>query len=284
MTTNEVKVAAVQLSSGSDVALNVDSATDLVLKAADGGAQYIQLPEYFNYLGPEERYDAVAESIPGKTTSHFAEIARSRGVAIHIGSMLEQSQIPGRCFNTSVVIDQYGSIAAKYRKTHLFDVDVQGEVVYRKSDAISPGDELIVADVSGFCLGMSICFDLRFPELYRRLATNGAEVIAIPAAFAASTGRAHWSVLVRARAIENHAFVIAAAQVGTTAEGSAFFGHSMIVDPWGDVLAESLEEGEDVVVATIDLNEVLRRRAQISVLTLQRPALYDSLPSSVAGV
>jgi deaminated glutathione amidase len=284
MTTSAVRVAAVQLASGSDVQLNIETAADLVLKAADDGARYIQLPEYFNYLGPEERYSAVAETIPGKTTTQFAEIARSRGVAIHIGSMLEESQIPGRSFNTGVVIDENGSLVAKYRKAHLFDVDVQGEVVYRESDSITPGDELIVTDVSGFCLGMSICFDLRFPEMYRRLATNGAQVIAIPAAFAASTGRAHWNVLVRARAIENHAFVVAAAQVGTTAEGSSFHGHSVIIDPWGDVLAESLEEGGDVIAATIDLNEVMRRRSQISVLTLQRPALYDSLPNSVAGV
>jgi predicted amidohydrolase len=150
-----------------------------------------------------------------------------------------------------------------------------------ESNAIVAGRSMVVANLPGFQLGMTICFDLRFAELYRQLALNGATVLAVPAAFNATTGKAHWEVLVRARAIENHAFVIAAAQVGTTAEGIATYGHSMIVGPWGDVLAESKKDGPDVIVATIDLDEVTRRRSQIDVLQLRRPEIYDS-QSSIA--
>ncbi len=272
-----IDVAAVQLTSGSDPTKNVDAAIELVVSAADRGAKYIQLPEYFNYLGPAKGFAAVCETIPGPTTSRFAEVAKARGVTVHIGSMLERSPEEGRCYNTGVILDGNGLIAATYRKAHLFDIDVPGEVVQRESDAIVPGEQLVVVDLPGFRLGMSICFDLRFPELYRRLAVHGASVLAIPAAFNAVTGRAHWDVLVKARAIENHAFVVAAAQAGTTAEGIATYGHSMIVGPWGEVLAESFADGPDVLVATLDLAEVARRRSQIAVLDLRRPEVYDSL-------
>ena len=151
-------------------------------------------------------------------------------------------------------------------------------------DAIVAGDQLVVVKVAGLALGLSVCFDLRFPELYRQLAVHGANVLAIPAAFNALTGKAHWDVLIKARGIENHAFVVAAAQVGTTAEGVATYGHSMIVGPWGDVLGESTASGEDVVLATLDLDDVVRRRQQIDVLGLRRPDVYDSLESvEVAG-
>ena len=148
-------------------------------------------------------------------------------------------------------------------------------IVHRESDVIAPGDEMVVARLEGFTLGLSICFDLRFPELYRELALAGAEVIAIPAAFNAVTGRAHWDALVRARAIENLAFVTAAAQVGTTFEGISTYGHSLIVDPWGDVLAGSISDQPEVLVATLDLSEVARRRAQIAVMDSRRPDVYD---------
>jgi predicted amidohydrolase len=273
----KVAVAAVQLTSGSNPETNVDAAIVLIEEAVRRGAEYVQLPEYFNYLGPSRSFEAAAESIPGPTTLRLAQLARSHGVAVHIGSMLETSNAPQRFFNTSVVIDGTGEIAATYRKAHLFDIDVPGEVAHRESDLIVPGGQLVVAEVAGLRLGMSICFDVRFAEMYRKLALHGASVFSIPAAFAQATGRVHWDVLVRARAIENHAFVIAAAQVGTTAEGISTYGHSMIVGPWGEVLAESHEPGQDVLVATIDLGEVARRRSQIAVLDLRRPELYDSL-------
>ena len=271
----KLNVAAVQLSSGSDVARNVDEAERLINVAADWGAQYVQLPEYFNYLGPFSGFERAAETIPGPTTTRMTVLARSRGVTLHLGSLLETSTDKGKFFNTSVVIDPNGEIVATYRKVHLFDVDVPGAVVHRESDIIAPGDEMVVARLTQFDLGLSVCFDLRFPELYRALALAGAEVMAIPAAFNAVTGRAHWDLLVRARAIENLVFVVAAAQVGTTDEGIATYGHSIIVDPWGVVLAESLSEKPDVVVATLDLSDVQRRRGQIAVLDFRRPDLYE---------
>lgn len=280
VTEQKVIVAAVQMTSGSDPGTNVEAAIALVHEAAERGAGYVQLPEKFNFLGPLRDSRPAGEPVPGPTTDRIAALARSLGVTVHIGSMLETASTTDKCYNTSVLIDEKGEIAATYRKAHLFDIDVPGEV-QRESDVIAPGDQLVVAEVDGFSLGMSICFDVRFPEMYRQLALYGATVFAIPAAFTRVTGRVHWDVLVRARAIENHAFVIAAAQVGTTAEGISTYGHSMIVDPWGEVLAESFESGPDVLVATIDLAEVARRRSQIAVLDLRRPEFYNSLDRSV---
>lgn len=274
MTKSSVTLAVVQMASGTDVESNVSAALELCERAADQGATYVQVPEYVTYYGSARGFAAAAETVPGLTTKRFAEFAARRGVAVHIGSLLERTPQAGRFFNTSVLIDRSGEVVAVYRKTHLFDIDVPGEVAYRESDAIVAGDDVVVADVEGFTLGLSICFDVRFPELYRRLARDGASVMAIPSAFAAATGQFHWEVLVRARAIENHAFVVAAAQVGTTSEGLASWGHSMIVGPWGEIIAESHADGPDVLVATLDVDDVARRRAQIGVLTLRRPHLY----------
>jgi predicted amidohydrolase len=271
----ELRVAAVQLSSGSDASRNVDEAERYVNEAADQGARYVQLPEYFNFLGPFSGFASVAEPIPGPTTNRMAKLAKSRDLTLHLGSLLESSPVEGKFFNTSVVIGPTGEIVATYRKIHLFDVNVPGEIVHRESDVIAPGEEMVVARLEGFELGLSVCFDLRFPELYRGLALAGAEVIAIPAAFNAVTGRAHWDLLVRARAVENHVFVIAAAQVGTTAEGIATYGHSLIVDPWGVVLAESIGDTPEVVVTNLDLSDVGRRRSQIAVMDFRRPDVYQ---------
>jgi predicted amidohydrolase len=271
----ELKVAAVQLSSGSDVSSNMDEAESLVIEAADQGAQYVQLPEYFNFLGPFSGFEGAAETVPGPTTSRMAELAKSRSLILHLGSLLERSPEAGKFFNTSVVIGPTGEIVATYRKIHLFDVNVPGAIVHRESDIIEPGEEIVVASFQEFALGMSICFDVRFPELYRKLALAGADVIAVPAAFNAVTGRAHWDLLVRSRAIENHSFVVAATQVGTTTEGISTNGHALIVDPWGEVLAESTTDKPEVVTATLDLSEVARRRAQISVMDFRRPDVYE---------
>jgi deaminated glutathione amidase len=276
VTGTTITVAAVQLSSGTDVTSNVETALGLIHEAAERGATYIQLPEYFNYLGPAKDQPSVAETIPGPTIEKIIDLAKERHVVIHVGSLLEKSSDKTKSFNTSVLVDRDGTVKAIYRKIHLFDIDVPDAHTQKESNVIVPGQSVVVADLATIKLGMTICFDLRFPELYRMLAVNGATVFAVPAAFNATTGRAHWEVLVRARAIENHAFVIAAAQVGTTAEGIATYGHSMIVGPWGDVLVESKKDGPDVIVATIDLEDVARRRSQIDVLQLRRPEIYDS--------
>jgi deaminated glutathione amidase len=271
----ELTVAAVQLSSGSDTSRNVEEAERLVEEAADKGARYVLLPEYFNFLGPFSGFERAAESVPGPTTTRMAQLAQSRALTLHLGSLLEESPVKGKFFNTSVVIGPSGEIVATYRKIHLFDVNVPEAIVHRESDIIAPGDEMVVAQLTDFSLGLSVCFDVLFPEPYRALALTGAEVIAIPAAFNAVTGRAHWDLLVRARAVENHVFVVAATQVGTTAEGIATYGHSLIVDPWGEVLAESTGDEPEVVIATLDLRDVARRRAQIAVMDFRRPDIYE---------
>jgi predicted amidohydrolase len=278
-----VTVAAVQLSSGVDTKHNVEQAIALVNEAADRGATYIQVPEHFNYLGPSRGFGDVAEPIPGPTTTEMADVASARGVTLHLGSLLERSPTQGKFYNTSVVIDATGDIVATYRKIHLFDIDVPGAVVQRESDVIEPGRELVIVNVAELRLGLSVCFDVRFPELYRELAGSGADVLAVPAAFNAVTGRAHWEILVRSRAIENHAFIVAAAQVGTTNEGIATFGHSLIVDPWGEILAESTSDGPDVITAVLDLDEVTKRRQQIAVMDFRRPDLYSEAVHVVEG-
>jgi predicted amidohydrolase len=274
--TREVRVAAVQLASGPIPEENVERATSLVRRAASEGARYVQIPEYFNYRGPTKRYHSVAESVPGATTAVMGALSRELGITLHVGSLFEQAPMPEKSFNTSIVIAPSGDVVATYRKVHLFDVNVPGGVEHRESKNIAPGDRPVVAEVEGFSLGMSVCFDVRFPELYRALCLAGATVLAVPSSFAVSTGRVHWATLLRARAIENEAYVIAAAQAGTTSEGVSSYGHSMIIDPWGEVLAESTIDGEDVLVAAIDLDEVARRRSQIAVFELRRPDVYDN--------
>jgi deaminated glutathione amidase len=271
----QLNVAAVQLSSGSDVARNVNEAERLVNDAADLGATYIQLPEFFNVHRRFPGFESAAETVPGPTTTRMAALAKSRGVTLHLGSLLEVATVTGKFFNTSAVIGSDGEIVATYRKIHLFDINVPGAVVQRESDHITPGDDIVVARFEDFSLGLSICFDVRFPELYRALALAGADVLAIPAAFNATTGLAHWDLLVRARAVENHAFVVAATQVGTTDEGIATYGHALIVDPWGEALAEARSDGPEVVMATLDLGEVERRRDQIAVMDFRRTDVYE---------
>jgi predicted amidohydrolase len=269
-----LQVAALQMRSGTDKALNVATAIELVHAAADQGATYIQLPEYFNLYGPARHYEGVAESVPGPTTDQMADVARARGVSVHLGSLLETSPYERRSYNTSVLIGASGDILATYRKAHLFDIDVPGEVTFHESAAIAPGSQLVLAPLGRFVLGLTICFDVRFAEQYRALALRGATVFSVPAAFSAVTGPAHWQVLLRARAIENHAFVVAATQAGTTDEGLATYGHAMIIDPWGEVLAETRTDQPEVVLASIDPDEVTRRRREIDVFALRRPVLY----------
>jgi predicted amidohydrolase len=277
VSTDEIRVAAVQLTAGAQPTANVDRAVEMVRRAAHEGATYVQLPEYFNYRGPASKYRDVAESIPGPTTSLFADVAKDLSIVVHVGSTFERSPYPEKSYNTSVVLGPGGDILATYRKGHLFDVHVPGEVEHQESRSIAAGDQLVTVDIPGFRLGLSVCFDLRFAELYRQLALHGATVLAVPSSFAVATGRVHWKVLLRARAIENAAYVIAAAQAGATEEGVSSYGHSMIIGPWGEVLAESEVDGEDIIYATVSGDEVARRRSQIDVWSLQRPELYESL-------
>ncbi len=268
-----MRVAAIQMTSGSDVARNEEAIFRLVERASDQGATYIQLPPHATYAGPRSCFYAAAKTLDDRFVRQRGLGARGRGATLHLGSMLEPAP-HGRFFNTSVVIGPRGGVVGVYRKTHLFDASPPGGEAYLESESITPGEELTVVTCGEMTLGLSVCFDVRFGELFRTLALAGANVFAVPAAFSARTGPAHWEVLVRARAVENHAFAIAAAQVGTTREGLATHGHTLIVGPWGEVLAESTSDGEDVVIAELDLAEVTRRRAQIEVLRLRRPEVY----------
>ena len=266
------------MTTGANAAANLEQATALVHHAADRGATYIQLPEYAAFWGPERLLRGGAQTLDGPFITAMATIARERDVTVHVGSFLEQGD--GVLRNTSVVLHPSGQRAV-YRKLHLFDVEIPDGIVYRESALITPGHEMIVNVAASLTLGLTICFDLRFPELYRALSVAGANVLCVPSAFSAVTGPAHWDVLLRARAIENGAFVLAAAQAGTTPEGVSTHGHALIVDPWGTALAESSTDGPEVLVATIDLDVVEDRRRHINTLALRRPALYNGVVTRV---
>jgi deaminated glutathione amidase len=264
---SRLRVALVQVAADQDVAANLDRAAALVRQAGAERPALVALPEMFHYRGPLAGFRESATEIPGSVTAPFAALARELNTWILLGSIAERSTDPLRPYNASVLLDPAGGVAAVYRKTHLFDVSIEDGPSDRESARITPGDRTVVALMQGAAeeadvrLGMSICFDLRFPELYRELTADGAVVIAVPANFTEATGRDHWEVLLRARAIENGAFVIAPAQCGIGA-GIPTHGRSMIVDPWGTVIAQA-PDGPGIVVADLDLDKVAAVRRQL---------------------
>jgi predicted amidohydrolase len=265
-------VAAVQLDATGDVAANLDRATALADEAADRGARLITLPEYLHFRGSDAGFRASAAPIPGPLTDPFAALARRRGVWILVGSVAETSDDPDRPYNTSILVGPDGEIAARYRKVHLFDVAVDRGPVDTESARVSAGEAPVCVDVDGVRLGLSICYDLRFPELYRTLALAGAEVLTVPANFTERTGRDHWEVLLRARAIENGAWVVAPSQIGGP-PGQPAYGRSMIIDPWGTVVAQA-SDAPGVIVADVETDRVAAVRRQIPVLANRRPEAY----------
>ena len=239
----QLRVAAVQICSTDDQARNLVRCRELTAAAAADGAQLVVLPEGFAFLGRSERDKlAVTEDLDGDgpVASALRELAARHGVWIVGGGTPER--VPGdpaHAYNTAAVIDPRGALVARYRKIHLFDVDIPGGAVARESDATAPGHDLVVVELGGARVGLSICYDLRFPELYRRLVhDHGAELLLVPAAFTAHTGAAHWHLLLRARAVENQAWVVAAAEWGRHNDKRQTYGHSLIVDPWGTVVDE----------------------------------------------
>jgi predicted amidohydrolase len=264
---------AVQMSSQADVGANLDRAAAWIGEAARRGARAVLLPENFAYLGDEAGRRAVAEEIDtgeprGPILRRLAEIARAHGVHVLAGGMPERSADPDRPYNTCAVVGPDGRVAAKYRKIHLFDVDL-AERTYRESTTTSPGADPVTVEAAGVRVGLSICYDLRFPELYRALSTAGAEALVVPAAFTVTTGKDHWHVLLRARAIEAQAYVIAAAQWGRHPGGRMTYGKSAIVDPWGEVIAQA-SEGEGVITATVDRGYLARVRETLPSLRHRR--------------
>ena len=270
----QLRVALVQLEAKDDVDANLAKAAAMADEAARD-ADLVVLPEYVQYRGSDDGYRASARPIPGPTTAAFADVARRNGVWVLAGSHAESSGDPRRPYNTAVLFDRDGRLAARYRKLHLFDVAVDDGPADTESARVAPGDRAVAAMVDEDRLGLSICYDLRFPELYRALALAGADVLAVPAVFTARTGRDHWEVLLRARAIENGAWVIAAAGCGPGGPGAIpAWGHSLVVDPWGRVVADG-GEGEGIVRADLDLDAVTAARRQIPALANRRP---DALP------
>jgi deaminated glutathione amidase len=272
----EMRAAAIQLNSTADKGRNLDVAEGLVREAAADGAELVALPEKWNVLGDRGVLLEGAEPLDGQTITAARSWASELGIHLVAGSIAER--VPGqeKSFNTSTLIGPDGELLARYRKIHMFDVDVGG-VSYRESDGEEPGQEIVAAAVSGplegVTIGMTVCYDLRFPELYRILAVRGATVITVPSAFTHETGKDHWEVLLRARAIENQVFVVAPNQVGEAPPHYNSYGHSMLLDPWGVVLAEA-PDTECFVAADLDLELEQRVRTTLPSLANRRPQTY----------
>ena len=266
-------VSLVQMNSGDDKDVNIREALDGIDRAAATGARLVALPEVWTYLGDPSGNRDAAEPIPGPLTDRLAERARRHGIYLHAGSIFEREEGEPRLFNTSLVFDPHGEIVARYRKIHLFDVDLDADTAYRESDTIAPGDEIVTFALDGLTVGLSICYDLRFPELFRILALSGADVIVVPAAFTMATGKDHWEVLLRARAIENTLHILAPAQTGQHPPGLWCHGRSMVVDPWGVVLAQA-GDTPGVISATLDFGHQVGVRRQIPSLANRMPDRY----------
>ena len=267
----ELRVGAVQMRAGGDLMTNLQTCGALTAEAAADGAQLVVLPECFAFLGRGEGDKlAIAETLEHRTgpvMTMLRDLATKHGVWMIGGGTPEV--VPGdakRTYNTAVVIDPRGNLSARYRKIHLFDVDIPGGAVLKESDATAPGEDLVVIDIAGAPVGLSICYDVRFPELYRKLTKDmGAQIVVVPAAFTAHTGAAHWHTLLRARAIEDQLWVVAPAQWGTHNDKRESFGHTLVIDPWGTIVGERAD-GDGVVVATLDSATIDKRRTQMPCL------------------
>jgi deaminated glutathione amidase len=263
-----MRVAVCQVNSREDRDHNLTVARDLLERAAAAGADLAVLPEYVDYLGPGKTAPD-PESADGEFAQFFARAARELGIWVHAGSFHESGPDEEHTFNTSLVFSPQGELAASYRKIHLYDVEIAGRVSYQESRTVAPGDKAVVAEIAGVATGLSICYDLRFPELYRQLAIDGARILVVPAAFMMHTGRDHWEVLLRARAIENQSYVVAAGQIGDHEPNRTCFGRSMIIDPWGTILAQA-PDTVGIVTADVDLDRLELVRSELPSLANRR--------------
>ena len=267
---SETLVAAVQLRATADREDTKRRALELVARAAAEGAGFVATPENTDVIGPRRDKISGAEPLEGRFVSAFRESAAKHGLWLLLGSFAERVEGQEKVRNTSVLVGPTGDVVATYRKIHLFDAAPPDGVPYRESDVVVPGDEPVLADTPFGRLGLSICYDLRFPELYRRLSEGGATVLCVPSAFTVPTGRAHWETLLRARAIENLSWVIAPAQVGRHGEDRASWGHSLVIDPWGTVVADAGGEHEGLALATVDPAAETKARQMIPALDNRR--------------
>ena len=261
--------AAIQLAAGPDKTANLERAERLVRLAAARGANLAALPEVFNWRGKRADERAAAESLAGESITRMAVLARELGIHLVAGSITELAEGQPRNYNSSALLGPDGSLLAVYRKIHLFDVDLPGRVTIRESDAKLPGTQIVSAATAIGQIGLTVCYDIRFPELYRELVFAGTQIITVPSAFTFPTGEAHWEPLLRARAIENQVYIVAPAQFGPNVHGFNDYGNSMIVDPWGRVLARAADQ-EGVLVAPIDMEYLERVRRELPSLTHAR--------------
>jgi len=271
---DSLKVAIIQLCSKEDVDANLRQLQELIEQASAQGAEFIALPENCLWLSPDS--NAIAPHLfPDSAAFHaLRTLARANGIYLLIGSLPEASHEEGKVFNTSVLLGPNGDIEASYRKCFLFDVDLKGRESHLESERVTPGNDLTMGRVNGHLLGMSICYDLRFPELYRHLTEKGASMLSIPAAFTSTTGRDHWEILLRARAIENQCFVIAPDQWGHHGGKRRSYGRSMIISPWGIVLAQ-LPDGPGYAIAELKFEQLVKLRNELPCLTHKRNELFE---------
>ncbi len=270
-----MRVGLVQINSRHDKESNIARAEALIDEAASLGSQLVALPEFVDYLGPDPHLHGVPEAVPeGPTSQRFAAKARQHGIYLLGGSIHEATETPGKSYNTSVLYGPDGGVIALYRKIHLFDIDITGNVSANESSRILPGEDVVMGEIDGHQAGLTICYDLRFPELFRMHAVAGAEILFVPAAFTMFTGKDHWHTLLRARAIENQCYVLAPGQVGAhEPNDQKCYGHSVVIDPWGTVLADAPDK-ECVVTAEIDFDLQRKLRAQLPSLANRRPSAY----------
>ncbi len=264
-----MRVAVCQINSRNDRAANLKVARELLERAADGGADLAILPEYTDFLGHPSQEPA-GEDVSGSYATFFGQAARELNIWVHAGSYHEAGPDPDHTYNTSLVFGRDGKLAGAYRKIHLYDVEIPGRVAVRESARVAAGSQVVAVTIDGVRVGLSICYDLRFPELYRKLAVDdGATVLVVPAAFMMHTGRDHWEVLLRARAIENQCYVAAAAQIGDHDPGRTCFGRSMVIDPWGTVVSQ-MPDQVGVAFADIDAERLAGIRTQLPSLANRR--------------
>lgn len=270
--TKKLKVAAIQMTANDDKERNVALAVELVDIAVGRGAELIVLPEMFNCYASPDVMVRNAEAVPGYTTDIIAQKARECGVYIVCG--IYEKADDQRAYNTCVAIGQDGKVLGTYSKTHLFDIDVPGAITYMESDNVAPGKKITTLPIKDIQCGMAVCYDLRFPELFRVMALRGTMIFALPCAFTHATGRWHWDSLVRARAIENQTFLIAANQIGRHPNNIVSHGNSMILDPWGRVLAHASDD-DNVIVAELDLGVLASVRSEMPLFMQRREDLYS---------
>ncbi|MGR3311179.1 MAG: carbon-nitrogen hydrolase family protein [Candidatus Brocadiales bacterium] len=276
MSERKITVAAVQLNSGEDKEKNLKIACGLIDRATALGARVVILPEMFNCYTTMAAMVRCAENVNGPTINALTKKAKENKINIICGSIFEKAEKDGRAYNASVALNSEGEILEIYRKIHLFDVDISGQVTFKESQGVASGNKIVTVEIEGFTAGITICYDLRFPELFRTLTLRGAQIIFMPSAFTAATGRFHWEALLKARAIENQVYIVAANQFGTHPNGLKSYGRSMIIDPYGRVIAEAGTDGETVITSTLDMDLMENTRKEMPLLQHRRGDLYGN--------